>query len=90
MRLLAICTGSEADTFFLSSLTLIPASSETRSRRRAYLERGQLRLLGQEGLLLFRRVGVVAVLVQPVPEDLHRLLRQIPPPLPLPVAPATG
>lgn len=79
----------QAGRHFLPLLSYTNPSG-TRSRRRAYLERGQLRLLGQEGLLLFRRVGVVAVLVQPVPEDLDRLLRQIPPPLPLPVAPAAG
>lgn len=39
---------------------------------------------------MFGRVSVVAVLVQPVPQDLDRLLGQIPPPLPLPVTPAAG
>lgn len=55
-----------------------------------YLQRGELSLLGKESFLLFRRVGVVAVLVQPVPQDLNRLLRQVPAPLPFPVAPGAG
>lgn len=80
MCLLAINTGSVSVSVLLSALHM----------NASYLERGQLSLLGQESLLLFRRVGVVAVLIQPVPEDLHRLLRQVAPPLPLPVAPAAG
>lgn len=56
----------------------------------AHLQCGELSLLGQEGFLLLGWVSVVTVLVQPVPEDLNRLLGQIPSPLPLPVAPGAG
>lgn len=55
-----------------------------------YLQCRELGLLGQKGFLLFRGVGVVTVLIQPVPEDLNGLLGQISPPFSLPTAPRAG
>lgn len=43
----------------------------------AHLQHGEVGLARQKGFLLLRRVGVEAVLVQPVPQNLHRLLRQV-------------
>lgn len=49
----------------------------------SYLQHGEAGLPGEAELLLLRGVGIEAVLVQPVPEDLHGLLGKIAPSLPL-------
>lgn len=41
-------------------------------------------LLGQQGFFLLWWIGIVSVLVEPVPEYLYRLFGQVPSPLPLP------
>lgn len=45
--------------------------------RASHLQHRQVGLTGQAQLLLLRRVGVEAMLVQPAPEDLHRFLGQV-------------
>lgn len=42
-----------------------------------YLQHRKVGLARQAELLLLRRVGVEAVLVQPAPQNLHRLLGQV-------------
>lgn len=42
-----------------------------------YLQHREVGLARQTEFLLLRRVGVEAVLVQPAPQDLHRLLGQV-------------
>ena len=48
----------------------------------AYLEHGEAGLLGEGELLCVAGVGVVAVIIQPLLQDLDRVLRQISPPPP--------
>lgn len=42
-----------------------------------YLQCGQVCLLGEQGFLLLGGIRVVSVFIQPVPQDLHRLLGQV-------------
>lgn len=43
----------------------------------AYLQCGQVCLLGEQGFLLLGGIRVVSVFIQPVPQDLNRLLGQV-------------
>ena len=61
---------------------------ETRYENTSYLEHGEARLLGQTQLLRVAGVGVVAVVVQPLLEDLDRVLGQVSPAPPGGGAPA--
>ena len=61
---------------------------ETRCENIPYLEHSEARLLGQSQLLRVAGVGVVAVVVQPLLEDLDRVLGQVTPAPPGSGAPA--